>query len=237
MVGALPVWVYWAARDARLSRKWLKHAQHLSSACSGMAGITHLASFLGMPRFQSSFANSPCTSAAMAPDDVKPKWSKKNFISMNCRQRPHTLKHDMRSTVHTLVLTTTAGRSLIRSPPHQSHSPLPEGQLKAGLPMQGMLWICPVCTCGSMNASLLNWRPCVNTYMIWLNCMIHSGRLAALKGTSGAIVSCCKGSSVHKVWGRTGEEHDERALEGVVPELGDAAHEAGEDAGQDAEEE
>ena len=36
---------------------------------------------------------------------------------------------------------------------------------------------------------------------------------------------------------RTCEEHDERALEGVVPELGDAAHEACDDAGEEAEDE
>ena len=41
-----------------------------------------LDSFRGMPLFQSSLASSPCTSAATAPEDVKSKWSKKNFITM-----------------------------------------------------------------------------------------------------------------------------------------------------------
>ena len=38
-------------------------------------------------------------------------------------------------------------------------------------------------------------------------------------------------------WQRTCEEHDERALERVVPELGDAAHEARCNAGEEAEDE
>lgn len=64
-----------------LTQRALTEGQHVVSSRPGMAGGS-LDSLRGMPRFQSSFASSPCTSAATAPEDVKSKWSKKNFITM-----------------------------------------------------------------------------------------------------------------------------------------------------------